>query len=169
MRPAFGPRPVAAPGWVHQPKLNGWRALLHVASGALWSRHGRPLRHAERWERFATEIQGALGGMDVWLDCEAMGIRTTCQNLTVLDAIIPGTYSARRAWLGELVDPWLVPEFADPEQVIALGQDGNRIAGALIYEGVVSKRADSPYLMQSEVENKETTAWLKWRFPEAQP
>lgn len=175
MRPAFGPRPVAAPGWVHQPKLNGWRALLHVGTGALWSRHGRPLRHAEKWQASAEVLRGLFADApDTWLDCEAMGVRTKfgAGKLVVLDAIRPGTYSERRLWLfnrDASIAGSLAQASLDAESMIALGQSINQLCGEMVYEGVVSKRLDSPYLMQNEVENKETATWLKWRFPEAQP
>ena len=38
-----GPLELAPPKrglWYAEPKLNGWRALIHMPSGTMWNRHG---------------------------------------------------------------------------------------------------------------------------------
>lgn len=66
-------------GWIFQPKVNGWRALLNLRTRAMLNRHGQPLSVARDFEAAITELQ--LRALEVpfdvgeWVDVEAMGRR----------------------------------------------------------------------------------------------
>jgi hypothetical protein len=56
--------------WMYEPKLNGWRAIIHAPSGRMYNRHGERLSIEECFKP-ALDI---LANADVpeWLDCEAL-------------------------------------------------------------------------------------------------
>ncbi len=165
MRPSWGPRPVTRPGWIAQAKVNGWRALLHVGSGELWSRQLTPLPCAHRWQEAVNALRAQfLDAPDAWIDAECMGVRTRGVSLIVLDAIMPGTLMERRQWLEARAGASLIPQDPDPEVLIHMGQRENQRLGEMIFEGVVVKDESSPYWMQNESAGIECQSWRKWRF-----
>ena len=62
-----GPLPKSLPkhgAWNYQPKYNGWRALVHIATGAMFNRKLEPLS-------ISGDFKPALDQLRVTLDCEA--------------------------------------------------------------------------------------------------
>ena len=111
-RPIQGGRLELAPPkrglWYAEPKLNGWRALIHTPTGTMWNRHGTLLTIADCF-RPALAALGKLASRGlVWVDCEALERRHNLGRgtLVVLD-VIPefGTpsYEQRRAMLVSLL------------------------------------------------------------------
>ena len=111
-RPIQGGRLELAPPkrglWYAEPKLNGWRALIHTPTGTMWNRHGTLLTIADCFRpALATLAKLASRGL-VWADCEALERRHNLGRgtLVVLD-VVPesGTpsYEQRRAMLESLL------------------------------------------------------------------
>ncbi len=174
--------------WMYEPKLNGWRAIIHAPSGRMYNRHGERLSIEECFKP-ALDI---LANADVpeWLDCEALERRLQLGrgSLVIFD-YLPSpkqrkdTYTDRKALLLNRLKalpswkPWqfgapvqnalytlegFIPEVID-ELYITL-QSENRAVGASLYEGLVAKRADAPYPVQLRSASEETTHWVKHRW-----
>ena len=82
--------------WAAEPKWNGWRALVHVPSGAIYNRHGKLLSIAAE---FASALEIFRATLDAeafkWVDCEALERRHGIGRgtLIVLDLVpAPGAY-----------------------------------------------------------------------------
>lgn len=84
-----GPLPKALPKrgrWFYEPKINGWRALVHTPTGRMWNRHGKPLS-------ITAEFKTVLACLETcpleWLDCEALERRHDLGrgSLVVLDTL----------------------------------------------------------------------------------
>ena len=194
-RPIQGGRLELAPPkrglWYAEPKLNGWRALIHTPTGTMWSRHGSLLTIADCFRpALAALAKLAIRGL-VWADCEALERRHNLGRgtLVVLD-VVPesGTpsYVQRRAMLESLLtcDAVFGGDFArpvpcgavvltptqradSPADAPALYQRlrvANRALGCDFFEGVVMKRADSAYPVQLRSATEECRAWCKHRF-----
>jgi hypothetical protein len=173
--------------WSYEPKYNGWRAMVHCPSGAMWNRHGQPLSITAE---FAPAL-GKLARSDFeWLDVEALSRRHKLGrgSLIVLDC--PGIplddscYVRRaqalytgivQAGLGECLlqcaEPgdnslYIPPAYGEEErdELWQQLQDFNRVAGCEFYEGLVAKRDNSLYPIQLGDPNRETTDWVKHRF-----
>jgi len=110
-------------GWLYEPKVNGWRALLHCPSGALFNRHGERLS-IER--EFAPVLEAARTITDpalTWLDCEAFERRHPLGrgSLVVLDApLVPGGLDERflhftSALHDKVCQPWAFCHVPPPE------------------------------------------------------
>lgn len=174
--------------WMYEPKLNGWRAIIHAPSGRMYNRHGERLSIEECFKP-ALDI---LSTADVpeWLDCEALERRLQLGrgSLVIFD-YLPNrlqrkdTYAERKANLLHSLQslpnwkPWqfgapiqnalytlqgFIPEVID-ELYITL-QSENRALGAELYEGLVAKRCDASYPMQLRSASEETTCWVKHRW-----
>jgi hypothetical protein len=111
-RPIQGGRLELAPPkrglWYAEPKLNGWRALIHTPTGTMGNRHGALLTIADCFRpALATLAKLASRGL-VWADCEALERRHNLgrDTLVVLD-VVPesGTpsYQRRRAMLESII------------------------------------------------------------------
>ena len=194
-RPIQGGRLELAPPkrglWFAEPKLNGWRALIHTPTGTMWNRHGTLLTIADCFRPALAALAKLASRGLVWADCEALERRHNLGRgtLVVLD-IIPesGTpiYTARRALLESLLpcDPVFdgdisrpVPSGAvvlTPARRADLHADAlafyqrlraaNRALGCDFFEGVVMKRADSIYPVQLLSAMEEFRGWVKHRF-----
>lgn len=85
--------PVKRGGWAFEPKLNGWRALIHVPSGTMFNRHGQRLSIAAAFTPALHRLRQLFpdGHPIVWLDCEALERRHTLGQgtLFILDFIPP--------------------------------------------------------------------------------
>ena len=111
-RPIQGGRLDLAPPkrglWFAEPKLNGWRALIHTPTGTMWNRHGTLLTIADCFRPALAALAKLTSRGLVWADCEALERRHNLGRgtLVVLD-VIPesGTpiYTARRAMLESLL------------------------------------------------------------------
>jgi ATP-dependent DNA ligase len=194
-RPIQGGRLDLAPPkrglWFAEPKLNGWRALIHTPTGTMWNRHGTLLTIADCFRPALAALAKLGNGGLVWADCEALERRHNLGRgtLVVLD-VIPESgspiYTARRALLESLLpcDPVfdgdssrpvpsgavvLTPTRRADSHADALAfyqrlRDANRVLGCDFFEGVVMKRADSAYPVQLRSATEEFRGWVKHRF-----
>ena len=194
-RPVQGGRLDLAPPkrglWYAEPKLNGWRALIHTPSGTMWNRHGALLSIADCFRPALAALAKLASRGLVWADCEALERRHNLGRgtLVVLD-VIPesGTpsYEQRRALLESLLpcDPIFdgdasrpvpcgavvltparrVDSHADALAFYQRLRAANRVLGCDFFEGVVMKRADSIYPVQRRSATEEFRGWVKHRF-----
>ena len=194
-RPIQGGRLELAPPkrglWYAEPKLNGWRALIHTPTGTMWNRQGTLLTIADCFRPALTVLASLASRGLVWADCEALERRHNLGRgtLVVLD-VIPesGTqiYTTRRAMLESLLpcEPVFDGETSRPvpsgiavltptrradshADALAYYQRlraANRALGCDFFEGVVMKRADSPYPLQLRSATEEFRGWCKHRF-----
>lgn len=185
-RPLNGGRLELAPAkrgeWAVEPKLNGWRVLVHAPTMMAFTRHGEALSIAREFAAALRELR-KVGDRSVmeWCDCEGLERRHGIGRgaLVVLDAVIPGSYCDRRdrlrAAIGESLpidappvpdSVTLVPSFqmAEAAEVYSRLRELNQLWGAPFYEGVVMKRADSTYPIQNRSATEEFAGWMKHRF-----
>jgi len=111
-RPIQGGRLELAPPkrglWYAEPKLNGWRALIHTPTGTMWNRHGALLTIAECFRPALAALAKLANRRLVWADCEALERRHNLGRgtLVMLD-VVPEcgtpTYVQRRAMLESLL------------------------------------------------------------------
>ena len=176
--------------WYAEPKLNGWRALIHTPTGTMWNRHGA-LTIADCFRPALAALAKLASRGLVWADCEALERRHNLGRgtLVVLD-VIPefGTpsYEQRRAILESLLpcDPVFdgdtscpvpcgsviltparrIDSHADALAFYQRLRAANRALGCDFFEGVVMKRADSPYPVQLRSATEEYPRWCKHRF-----
>lgn len=196
-RPVQGGRLELAPPkrglWYAEPKLNGWRALIHTPSGTMWNRHGTLLTIADCFRPALAKLRTLAECGLVWADCEALERRHNLGRgtLIVLDLVpVSGSpsYVERRTLLESLLDsspvfsgiepdPACVPVEAalltptnrvdTQEQAVAFYQRlraANRALGCDFFEGVVMKRADAAYPVQLRSATEEFRGWMKHRF-----
>ena len=75
-RPIQGGRLELAPPkrglWYAEPKLNGWRALIHTPTGTMWNRHGALLTIADCFRPALAALAKLAPRGLVWADCEAL-------------------------------------------------------------------------------------------------
>ena len=194
-RPIQGGRLDLAPPkrglWFAEPKLNGWRALIHTPTGTMWNRHGALLTIADCFRSALAALAKLASRGLVWADCEALerrhnlgrgtlvvldlvpesGAPTYEQRRVMLDAIMPtdSTFSgdtSRAVPCGAVV---LTPALRAESHADALAfyhrlRAANRALGCDFFEGVVMKRADSPYPVQFRSATEEFRGWVKHRF-----
>ena len=194
-RPIQGGRLELAPPkrglWYAEPKLNGWRALIHTPTGTMWNRHGALLTSADCFRPALAALSILASRGLVWADCEALERRHNLGRgtLVVLDAVPEygtPTYVQRRAMLESLLpcDAVFGGDTARPvpcsavvltptqradshADALAFYQRlcaANRTLGCDFFEGVVMKRADSAYPVQLRSATEECRAWVKHRF-----
>ncbi|MDE2104496.1 MAG: hypothetical protein KGL39_45090 [Patescibacteria group bacterium] len=188
--------PGGAP-WYYEPKYNGWRALVHVPTGAMFNRKLEPLSIAAEFKPALDQLRCTLDADAFqWADCEALERRHGIGRgtLIVLDVIpesgrgqgISGLdcglavsgYAERKLWLtpvlptlGHFEKPppdslFVSPHFA-AEEALDLWHDlaqSNRDWRCEFYEGLVAKRADSPYPRQRRSPDVEFPFWMKHRW-----
>src|SRR5882724_10432217 len=76
-------------------KLNGWRALVHAPTGAMFNRNGEQLSIIEEFTDALDQLsQGAIQ----WLDCEALERRHNIGrgSLIILDAVLKDIPASQR-------------------------------------------------------------------------
>lgn len=93
--------------WFAEPKYNGWRALVHIETGAMFNRHGKRLSIEKEFQPALEYMRATLDAAAFkWADCEALerrhGIGRGC--LIVLDVVpepdyAAATYAERNDWL----------------------------------------------------------------------
>ena len=75
-RPIQGGRLELAPPkrglWYAEPKLNGWRTLIHTPTGTMWNRHGALLTIADCFRPTLAALAKLASRGLVWADCEAL-------------------------------------------------------------------------------------------------
>ena len=194
-RPIQGGRLELAPPkrglWFAEPKLNGWRALIHTPTGTMWNRHGALLTIADCFRPALAALAKLASRGLVWADCEALERRHNLGRgtLVVLD-VVPesGTpiYEQRRAMLEPLVANDVVfsgdtsrpvpcgavvltPTMRADSHADALAfyqrlRAANRALGCDFFEGVVMKRADSIYPVQMRSATEGFRGWVKHRW-----
>jgi hypothetical protein len=171
--------------WRFEPKVNGWRAIVHVPTGMMWNRHGKPLSIEGE---FTKALNNLAESPFTWLDIEGLDRRHGIGkgSLIVLDWITPfETYRQRRIILEEYFncfsfgmeilisegDVHLIPAH-DPRDggwmfLWDALQKFNADLSCTFYEGIVAKRGDSTYPMQLRSDDEECTTWVKHRFTTA--
>ena len=195
-RPIQGGRLELAPPkrgvWFAEPKMNGWRALVHTPSGTMWNRHGSKLTIAHCFCDALEDLRDLADEGLLWADCEALERRHDMARgtLVVLDAIpadpmFTPSYTERRAFLESLGIPQepyssgiqegnerplllttSVPACAQNE-LLAFYQSlktANWKFGVEFFEGVVMKRGDAHYPVQLRSSTEECRDWVKHRF-----
>ena len=192
-RPIQGGRLELAPPkrglWFAEPKLNGWRAMIHTPTGTMWNRHGALLTIAECFRPALANLRLLAGAGIVWADCETLERRHNLGRgtLLVLDLVPQSgalSYLERRQLLESLLESpavfadgepnaahvpqnaaILIPALlaATPDVALAFYR-GLRALGCDFFEGVVMKRADSPYPVQLRSTTEEFRGWVKHRL-----
>jgi len=174
--------------WFAEPKYNGWRALVHCPSGAMWNRYGERLSIEREFVEAGEKLRKLAKAGLIWADCEALGRRHTigCGTLIVLDWIAEESmpiYEERREFLESLLpresmscggenfpekSVLLASSIADTEgqalQLYHALEAINRRVRADVFEGVVMKRGGSVYPVQLRSAREECRAWVKHRF-----
>jgi ATP-dependent DNA ligase len=125
-----GPLPLARPKrgeWAYEPKVNGWRALVHTPTGRMWNRRGKRLSIEHEFSFVLNALQDAdLPPEFEWLDCEAFERRHALGkgSLVLLDHIPtnPKTpYSERQQALADtfrelpIWRAWPIEQFSPEE------------------------------------------------------
>ena len=173
--------------WFAEPKYNGWRALVHTPTGAMWNRHGQRLTIQREFEAALNILRPLAADGLVWADCEALERRHQIGRgtLVVLDWISEsGSLEERREFLAGLIEiehlstgEWqsfpenallLPPSVRDegtrvPDFYASLKAINRRLR-CDFFEGVVMKRGNASYPMQLRSDTEECRAWAKHRF-----
>jgi hypothetical protein len=114
LRPSNGgPLHLARPKrgqWTYEPKINGWRALVHAPTSRMWNRRGQRLSIEHEFAAVLEAIRTAdLPPEMEWLDCEALERRHDLGrgSLVILDYLAPGktTYEERQLLLADAIHP----------------------------------------------------------------
>ena len=178
--------------WFAEPKVNGWRAVVHTPSATMWNRHGQRLTIAHCFKEALDGLRGLAEDGLIWADCEALERRHDLARgtLIVLDAIpadpaFTPSYTERRAFLESLgipQEPFSNGLHTGDERPLLLTtsrmvcshneslalyqslRQANHKLGADFFEGVVMKRADSAYPVQLRSSTEECREWVKHRF-----
>ena len=178
--------------WFAEPKLNGWRALVHTPSGTMWNRHGSRLTIAHCFREALDDLRALADDGLLWADCEALERRHNVARgtLIVLDAIpaspiFTPAYTERRAFLESLSIPqelyssglhkgseW--PLLLTTSRMVCSQNElhafysrlrrANSRLGCDFFEGVVMKRGGSAYPIQLRGSTEECRGWVKHRF-----
>ena len=177
--------------WCYEPKYNGWRALVHAPTGAMFSRHGQALSIAGLFGAALDKLRAAKvrDGAELveWFDCAALGRRHPLGRGTLLVFdFIPSEVgraqplARRKEVLEQLLQmhDHTQPPCPDnlygvrahhPAQVEARAlyqvlKDLNIRWGCPFYEGLVAKRLTDPYPVQSRSPSQEFVGWVKHRW-----
>ena len=144
-RPTNGgafPRALPKPGhWAYEPKINGWRALVHAPTGTMFNRHGERLSIAHEFTDVLDLLrhawvnprkQSLLTRVGEWLDCEVLSRRHPLGrgSLVLLDApfAVPVAWSNRQQVItealgfvasgGGVLTSWAVEQFRPSENAL---------------------------------------------------
>lgn len=165
--------------WAFEPKVNGWRGVIHVPSLTVFNRHGQLLSITDEfndalgylWETTPPDME--------WLDCEMLSRRHDVDkgNIIVLDWINDLLdYEDRRHLLVYHFPCWFPPTMGKnaPATVIPMQEEAmpmwnhlqelNKRIGCDYFEGIVGKRQSSRYEHQLVSPSRTTAHWVKWRF-----
>ena len=173
--------------WIYEPKLNGWRTVIHAPTRAMWNRHGQPLSIAREFadaldalgalsavsgieyfdceglERRHSLGSGALYVLDVIPSCDSSQVTASTpqrERSAALDAHLPRSRYDVLPVRGSLNRPDLVPGTMESWEAL---QRINREWSAEFYEGLVAKRTDSPYPHMTRA-TQESPHWMKHRW-----
>lgn len=177
--------------WAYEPKLNGWRALVHIPTGTMFNRKGERLSIEGEFSialrsMYKSWTGSTLSTVCEWIDCEALERRHNIGRgtLYVLDVVMPGTYEERRNMVVKTFGGPLRYDCKPCDNYVHVpdawgfhpinGETGmncwehlkqlNESWGCEFYEGMVAKRADSPYPRQRRNANLEFPYWMKHRW-----
>jgi ATP-dependent DNA ligase len=189
-----GPLELALPKpghWYYEPKYNGWRALVHVPTGAMFNRKCQPLSITGSFGAALRRLRAAIlvtGGRTIeWLDCEVLDRRHALGRgtLLVFDYIAPPeaareSLQQRKALLSQTFEPHdyaLVPlhemvygvqphdpEEIQPQTLYRELKQLNAKWGCQFYEGLVAKRSADKYPVQLRSPQEEFVGWVKHRW-----
>jgi len=165
--------------WRAELKWNGWRALVHRPSGAMFNRQLERLSIELEFHHALAALR-SLSTLPDWIDCEALSRRHGIGKGTlILLDIIDGErwpYVARRRVMQSAaieLKPgqrpasdalYIGPSYSDAELLWNEARDANSAFGCDFYEGIVCKRADAPYPVQRINASRETADWIKHRW-----
>ena len=172
--------------WYVEPKINDWRAMVHVPSLAMFNRLGEPFTIANK---FSVALERLRGLPFEWLDVLALerrhGIgrgslilmdyiqlnksedyvdrRRTIELVCGLSHIeIYKALSEKIASNSVLLMPTYQVEGAT--QLYDILQQCNKAMGEEFYEGVVMKKGNAPYPIQHQDPDRKTAYWVKHRW-----
>lgn len=183
--PAKSNGPGSSP-WYYEPKVNGWRALIHVPSGIMFNRKNQRLSIESEFSTALKLLRDCFPSYE-WLDCEALERRHGIGrgSLIILDIVIADkTYKERFNLISDVLDcsrcigsgatvpaangVYRLPHCEDHNdfalQLWQELQDANKTLGVPFYEGLVAKRADSIYPIQLRSPDCEFPFWTKHRW-----
>ena len=182
------PKPGA---WCYEPKYNGWRALVHAPTGAMFNRRGQPLSIAAEFGRALKRLRAAAliadGRAVEWFDCEALDRRHGLGRgtLLVFDYIqapgVAGEPLGKRKELlaqafpehdyGQVPLPEALygvrphdPAAISPQELYGQLRQLNARWGCPFYEGLVAKRLTDAYPLQLRSPHQEFVGWVKHRW-----
>jgi hypothetical protein len=75
--------------WYSEPKLNGWRAMIHTPTGTMWNRHGALLTIADCFRPAPASLAKLASRGLVWADCEALERRHNLGRGTLVVLVAP--------------------------------------------------------------------------------
>lgn len=113
--------------WYYEPKVNGWRALVHCPTGTMFNRRGERLSIESEFAAALGKLHAVLDPHFVWLDVEAFERRHRFGrgSLVILDVpLCLGDYNFRhQAIHAHLVAPgiatsWAHEQLAPPESTV---------------------------------------------------
>jgi hypothetical protein len=189
-RPTNGGALPSAPAkvgeWSFEPKYNGWRALIHVPTGAMYNRQLKRLSIEPEFHRALMKMCVTLSAAAFeWVDAEALARCSNVRGTLIAFDVIPGdgmahaTYVERHGWLKTALDVHELDELPEPESVYLAPscphfgcawaiysklRGFNESFGRKLYEGIVAKRSDKPYPIQLRGPEVRTPFWMKHRF-----
>ena len=172
--------------WFYEPKYNGWRAMVHVPTGAMFNRHNEPLTIQSEFSEALVYLRRLSYE---WLDCEALDRRHNVGRgaLIVLDSpsLADLTYVRRRNILERdflMISRQSVPEdngvylpmsmaIGDYQEAFwnVLRRDNAEIKHRChltedFFEGTVAKLGSSVYPIQLRSAKEEFAGWMKHRW-----
>ncbi len=173
--------------WDVEPKLDGCRVIVHLPTGAVFSRHGSQFSRADLLQKAVSKLQNRLApwkdklGSDgnplfEWVDCEALvgkGHDNGKGSLVVIDVVANGDLTARAEYFHH-IKPFPLTGAALPDALYRMPRTPLRKGKALwnrlikvgsLFEGIVLKRRNSQYAMNWTNPAKESSSWVKQRFP----
>jgi hypothetical protein len=169
--------------WMWSRKINGWGTIVHAPTGTMWNRHGDHLSIANL---FAQALDRLAHSDLEWLWCEAFERRHAYGRgtLVILDIIdsLPADERLMRLNRAAYHMYWDILPLGKPEpdklyvmdQTLASTtemlplwnrlQQVNAEFGDTYYEGLVAKKANAPYPIQTVDPERKTAIWFKYRF-----
>ena len=186
-----GPLELAPPKpgqWCYEPKYNGWRALVHAATGAMFNRYAQPLSIAAEFRSALAqlrEIKLSVDGTAVeWFDCETLDRRHGLGRgtLLVFDYLtaLPKSLDKRKDGLAQVLPehhygqvPLAYALYVvrahdaaaiEPQKLYRQLRRLNARLACPFYEGVVAKRLSDLYPIQLRSPNQEFVGWVKHRW-----
>lgn len=175
--------------WVWQPKVDGWRGVVHVPTRTVWSQYGKLSSINDKFVVALSYLRDFTPSQCEWLDVELMENRHDLMRgcIIILDWIEPELpFMRRRALLrslfpvlpidvsrllqetgGQVRDSvYLISQWDDgydPLKLYTWLKQENELIGHKFYEGLVAKRVDAPYLF-GQKPKQVTPDFIKHRF-----